>query len=82
MSDASRSVERVFRKESGRILATLIRVLGDFDLADEATKHGAPEAERRRPAGEMFSICGAAALYRRKIILKFGGFDEDGLDGP
>ena len=39
--------------------------------------HGAPEAERRRAAGEMFSICGAAALYRRQTILEFGGFDED-----
>ena len=30
-------VERVFREESGRVLATLIRLLGDFDLAEEAT---------------------------------------------
>ena len=29
-------IERVFREERGRILATLIRVLGDFDLAEEA----------------------------------------------
>jgi RNA polymerase sigma-70 factor (ECF subfamily) len=30
------AVERVFREESGRIIATLIRVCGDFDLAEEA----------------------------------------------
>jgi RNA polymerase sigma-70 factor (ECF subfamily) len=36
MSVTRRAVERVFREESGRIVATLIRVLGDFDLADEA----------------------------------------------
>ena len=30
-------VERAFREESGRVLATLIRLLGDFDLAEEAT---------------------------------------------
>jgi RNA polymerase sigma-70 factor (ECF subfamily) len=30
------AVERVFREEQGRALATLIRVLGDFDLAEEA----------------------------------------------
>ena len=28
--------ERIFREESGRIVATLIRVFGDFDLAEEA----------------------------------------------
>jgi RNA polymerase sigma-70 factor (ECF subfamily) len=30
------AVETVFRREAGRILATLIRLLGDFDLAEEA----------------------------------------------
>ena len=29
-------VERVFRDESGRVLATLIRLVGDFELAEEA----------------------------------------------
>jgi RNA polymerase sigma-70 factor (ECF subfamily) len=27
--------EKLHREESGRILATLIRLLGDFDLAEE-----------------------------------------------
>jgi RNA polymerase sigma-70 factor (ECF subfamily) len=31
-------VERTFREESGRALATLIRILGDFDLAEEAVQ--------------------------------------------
>ena len=35
MNDATRAVAEVFREESGRILATLIRQLGDFDLAEE-----------------------------------------------
>ena len=30
------SIEQIYREESGRILATLIRMLGDFDLAEEA----------------------------------------------
>jgi RNA polymerase sigma-70 factor, ECF subfamily len=30
------AVERLYRSESRRVLATLIRVLGDFDLAEEA----------------------------------------------
>ena len=29
-------LDRLYRVESGRILATLIRLLGDFDLAEEA----------------------------------------------
>ena len=30
------AIEAVYRAESRRILATLIRLLGDFDLAEEA----------------------------------------------
>ncbi len=29
-------VQEIFRREAGRVLATLIRLLGDFDLAEEA----------------------------------------------
>jgi RNA polymerase sigma-70 factor, ECF subfamily len=38
MSDAEleQTVEEIFRREAGRVLATLIRLLGDFDLAEEA----------------------------------------------
>src|SRR6201997_5153028 len=32
----SRTIETLYRSESGRILATLVRLLGDFDLAEEA----------------------------------------------
>ena len=35
---ASAVVERLFREEQGRAVATLIRVLGDFDLAEEAVQ--------------------------------------------
>jgi RNA polymerase sigma-70 factor, ECF subfamily len=39
VADATRElVERVFREESGQAVATLIRVLGDFDLAEEAVQ--------------------------------------------
>jgi RNA polymerase sigma-70 factor (ECF subfamily) len=34
--DARAAVERIYRAESRRVLATLIRLLGDFDLAEEA----------------------------------------------
>ena len=36
MVDAPTVVESVFRRESGRITATLIRLSGSFDLAEEA----------------------------------------------
>jgi RNA polymerase sigma-70 factor (ECF subfamily) len=35
-SDLSRTIETLYRSESGRILATLVRLLGDLDLAEEA----------------------------------------------
>jgi RNA polymerase sigma-70 factor, ECF subfamily len=34
--DLSRTIETIYRSESGRILATLVRLLGDLDLAEEA----------------------------------------------
>src|SRR5487761_833881 len=36
MDDLTRTVESVFRRESGRIIAGLIRFSGSFDLAEEA----------------------------------------------
>ena len=36
MSEANETVERVFREEYGRIIATLIRLSGSFDLAEES----------------------------------------------
>lgn len=36
MSELRTRVEQVYREDSRRILATLIRLLGDFDLAEEA----------------------------------------------
>jgi RNA polymerase sigma-70 factor (ECF subfamily) len=33
---AARALDRIFRAESGAVLATLIRVLGDFQLAEDA----------------------------------------------
>jgi len=42
-------VERVFREESGQAVATLIRVLGDFDLAEEAVQEAFVVAMERWP---------------------------------
>jgi RNA polymerase sigma-70 factor (ECF subfamily) len=42
-------VDRVFREDSGRAVATLIRVLGDFDLAEEAVQEAFVVAVERWP---------------------------------
>ena len=43
------SVETAFRTESRRVLATLIRLLGDFDLAEEAMQEAFAVAAERWP---------------------------------
>ena len=37
-SDAAAAVDDLYRSDWGRIVATLIRLLGDFDLAEEAAQ--------------------------------------------
>ena len=49
MNSAPAAVEEVFREESGKILATLIRFLGDFDQAEEAMQDGLATALERWP---------------------------------
>ena len=50
VAEAARAlVERVFREESGQAVATLIRVLGDFDLAEEAVQEAFLVAMERWP---------------------------------
>jgi RNA polymerase sigma-70 factor, ECF subfamily len=41
--------DRLFRRESGRAVATLIRILGDFDLAEEAVQEAFVVALERWP---------------------------------
>jgi predicted RNA polymerase sigma factor len=38
VSSSAETVERLFAEESGRAIASLIRLLGDFDLAEEAVQ--------------------------------------------
>jgi RNA polymerase sigma-70 factor, ECF subfamily len=42
-------IEEVFRREAGRVLATLIRLLGDFDLAEEAQQEAFAAALEQWP---------------------------------
>ncbi len=43
-------LDRAFREEWGRVLSTLIGILGDFDLAEEATQEAFAIAAERWPA--------------------------------
>src|SRR5437763_13952774 len=53
MAQASETLEQVFREEYGRIIATLIRTSGSFDIAEEALQEAFTSAastwERDRP---------------------------------
>ncbi|MGZ8610815.1 MAG: RNA polymerase sigma factor [Actinomycetota bacterium] len=49
-AEARGVVDRLFRQEQGRVVATLIRVLGDFDRAEDAVQEAFAEALRTWPA--------------------------------
>lgn len=47
------NIENIYREESGRILATLIRLLGSFDLAEEALQEAFAAALEQWPKDGM-----------------------------
>jgi RNA polymerase sigma-70 factor (ECF subfamily) len=49
MDDVKAAAESVFRQQSGRITATLIRISGSFDLAEEALQEAFAAALKRWP---------------------------------
>ncbi len=58
VSVVDRVVEEVFRREAGRVLATLIRLLGDFDSAEEARQEAfAAAMEQWAAAGVPANPC-------------------------
>jgi RNA polymerase sigma-70 factor (ECF subfamily) len=67
-----RIVEAVFREEHGRVLATLIRVLGDFELAEDALQDAyvvalarwPREGVPRNPAGWIVTTARNRAIDR------------------
>lgn len=70
MADARSLVESVFRQESGRIIATLIRLSGSFDRAEEAMQEAFASAvatwsERGVPTNPGAWI---TAVAQRKLI--------------
>jgi RNA polymerase sigma-70 factor (ECF subfamily) len=70
MDNLKSAVEIVFRRESGRIIAGLIRVSGSFDLAEEAMQDAFATALARWPAQGIPDNPGAwiTAVARRKLI--------------
>ena len=48
----SAGIEKIFRDEAGRALATLIRLVGDFDLAQDALQDAFAVALERWPAAD------------------------------
>ena len=70
MVDARSSVESVFREESGRIIATLIRLSGSFDRAEEAMQEAFTSALGNWEAKGIPENPGAwiTAVAHRKLI--------------
>ncbi|MFN8233540.1 MAG: RNA polymerase sigma factor [Actinomycetota bacterium] len=67
---ADEIVDRAFRRESGRAVATLIRVLGDFELAEDAVQDAFVIALDRWPAEGVPNNPGAwiAVTARNRAI--------------
>jgi len=70
MVEAKAAVEKVFRQESGRIIATLIRLAGSFDLAEEAMQEAFASALTTWPEKGIPDNPGAwiTAVAHRKLI--------------
>src|SRR5262249_58443585 len=70
MADLLTAVEAVFKQESGRIIATLIRVSGSFDRAEEAMQDAFASALASWPKNGIPDNPGAwiTAAAHRKLI--------------
>ena len=70
MSEAPHALDRIFRAECGPVLATLIRVLGDFQLAEDALSDALAAALERWPEEGLPASPGAwlTTTARRKAL--------------
>src|SRR5512144_2573018 len=70
MREVESIVEKVFRGEWSRIVASLIRISGSFDLAEEAAQEAFATALKSWPAGGVPDNPGAwiMTVAHRKII--------------
>ena len=62
MCDAAQAVEAVYRSDWGRIVATLIRLIGDFDLAEESAQ------EAFAAAVDQWRVSGVPEFPRAWIV--------------
>src|SRR5215831_19058372 len=81
----SNTIETLYRLESGRVLATLVRILGDLDLAEEAMhdafaaaleswpKTGIPD----KPRPWLISTARFKAIDAIRRRVRFGGVQGD-----
>ncbi|HLK53099.1 MAG TPA: sigma factor-like helix-turn-helix DNA-binding protein, partial [Candidatus Angelobacter sp.] len=70
MDELQTTIDLVFRQESGRILATLIRIAGSFDLAEEAMQEAFATAVTNWPAKGVPDNPGAwlTSVAHRKLV--------------
>ena len=70
VTDAKIIAEKVFREEAGRIVASLIRISGSFDLAEEAMQDAFASALLNWPARGIPEKPGAwiTAVAHRKLV--------------
>src|SRR6201986_3096431 len=81
----SRTIEALYRAESGRVLATLVRLLGDLDLAEESmheafaaaleswTQSGIPD----KPRPWLISTARFKAIDAMRRRARFDGAQRD-----
>src|SRR5260221_14789080 len=70
MDKVGGTIESVFRQESGRIIATLIRIAGSFDLAEEAMQEAFAAAVANWPIKGVPDNPGAwiTSVAHRKLV--------------
>jgi RNA polymerase sigma-70 factor (ECF subfamily) len=83
--DLSRMIEALYRSESGRILATLVRLLGDLDRAEEAMHEAFAVALNRwpqdgipdKPRPWLISTARFKAIDAMRRRARFDGVEKD-----
>src|SRR5271156_368350 len=83
--DVSRTIETLYRCESGRILATLVGLLGDLDLAEEAMHEAFATALDRwphdgipdKPRPWLISAARFKAIDGMRRRARFDGVERD-----
>ncbi len=80
-----REIEKTFRDEAGRALATLIRLVGDFDLAEDSLQEAFAVALERWPHGKppsnprawLVNVARNKAIDRVRRQIVFRGKQEE-----